>query len=70
MKTNIEKSTKKNAKRLKRKHIQCPKCGSRIIDASLSTVTELKALSGTDPAADYYIKCNSCNAELSLRKLG
>lgn len=53
-----------------RKHIQCPKCKSRIIDSSLSTVTEIRALSARAVLqADYYIKCKNCNTELGLRKL-
>lgn len=57
--------------RRKRKHIQCPKCGTRIIDAALTTVAELRPVPAK-PAqqADFYMKCKNCSAELGLKKLG
>lgn len=54
-----------------RKKIRCPKCGSRFMDSSLSTVSEIRLLSeNTDPAADYYMKCEVCGSELAVKKLG
>jgi DNA-directed RNA polymerase subunit RPC12/RpoP len=54
-----------------RKRIQCPKCKCRIIDTSLSTVAEVRIMSeSTEVKADFYIKCNNCNTELALKKLG
>ena len=54
-----------------RKKIRCPKCGSRFMDSSLSTVSDIRLLSeSANPAADYYMKCIICGSELAVKKLG
>lgn len=73
MKQSIQKNGKAKdaAAKFKRKRIQCPKCRSRIIDSSLSTVAEIRVLSeNSRQKADFYIKCYNCNSELAIRKLG
>ena len=72
MKKDGQKDTasKGSATKNMRKRIQCPKCKSRIIDSSLSTVTEIRILSDKEePLADFYLKCNICNSELAIKKL-
>lgn len=54
-----------------RKHMQCPKCNSRFIDSSLTTVAKIQILSkNTEPGADFYAKCRICSTELAIKKLG
>jgi cytochrome c-type biogenesis protein CcmH/NrfF len=66
-----ESSKGASAARNMRKHLQCPKCKSRFIDSSLSTVTEIRILSANaETQADFYVKCNICNTELAIKKLG
>ena len=56
--------------RLKRKQIQCPRCGSRIIDASMGTKTLIRVLPEKEELpADYYMKCKHCRTEIGLKKL-
>jgi len=53
-----------------RKQIQCPKCGSRIIDAATEIHTEIRALSEkVKQISDYYMKCERCGVEIGIRKL-
>lgn len=71
MKQSVQKNGKATTAKNMRKRIQCPKCRSRIIDSSLSTVAEIRVLSeNSKQKADFYIKCYNCNAELAIRKLG
>ncbi|OQB25832.1 MAG: hypothetical protein BWY11_00210 [Firmicutes bacterium ADurb.Bin182] len=68
---NIEGGKDTAAARYMRKRIQCPKCKCRIIDTSLSTVAEIRILSANaELRADFYVKCNNCNTELAIKKLG
>ncbi len=59
------------APRNMRKRLQCPKCKSRFIDSSLSTVSQIRILApNTESSADYYMKCDICGSELAIKKLG
>lgn len=51
----------------KRRSILCPKCGHRIIDASLNTKVQLIApLKDRNP--DFIIKCRHCGTEVGVIK--
>ncbi|OPX90231.1 MAG: hypothetical protein A4E53_01117 [Pelotomaculum sp. PtaB.Bin104] len=52
------------------KRVQCPHCGSRIIDAAKNTHSEVRLAATAGPwQADYYTKCWHCKAEVGLKKL-
>lgn len=48
-----------------------PNCtGKRVIDAGLHTHSELHVMEDVDTwPADYVIKCQSCKAEIGIRKI-
>ena len=58
------------------KPVQCPLCGSRILDEEEHVSTQTKAVKPNDPdppfsswPPDYYIKCWKCKAKIALRKI-
>ncbi len=58
------------------KTIQCPLCGSRIMDAEENVSTQTMVVKPNDPdtllnkwSPDYYIKCWKCKAKIALRKI-
>lgn len=57
-------------KNAKHKRVNCPNCGSRVIDAGRDTDTEVHELMQYESwEADYYMKCWKCKAIIGLKKL-
>lgn len=53
-----------------RKRVECPKCGSRLMDESIHTSSELRVMEDGVPwEADYYPKCKVCKAEIGVKKI-
>ena len=59
-----------------KKSVECPQCGSRIMDAEENVSTQTKIVKPNDPELsfnrwppDYYIKCWKCKARIALRKI-
>lgn len=51
----------------KRRHVRCPKCGWRLMDAALDTKTQLiTPVEGRYP--DYIVKCGHCGVEIGVIK--
>ena len=52
--------------------IKCPSCGSRVVDANMSTKTEVieesKVNENWNP--DYCIKCHQCKKLILIKKVG
>ena len=57
---------------MKKKILCCPECGSRLIDSSPSTESELKAEEKipTNWFPDYYQKCWKCGKQIGIKKVG
>lgn len=67
-----ETSTRKKTKYqvYQRKRVECPKCGSRLMDESIHTSSELRVMEeGIAWEADYYPKCKVCKAEIGVKKI-
>lgn len=64
-------SHKKNKYQVyQRKRVECPKCGSRLMDESIYTSSELRIMEDDVPwEADYYPKCKVCKAEIGVKKI-
>lgn len=53
-----------------RKRVECPKCGSRLMDESIYISSELHVMEdGVPYEADYYPKCKVCKAEIGVKKI-
>lgn len=50
------------------KQVKCPNCSSRIMDEDLDSITNVK-LKKKNNGADYYIKCQVCKKELTVKKI-
>jgi len=65
--------TKKKSSHCKlhyRQRLPCPSCGYRVIDAALQTQSELHVMEKGDVwECDYYAKCDSCKADVGIRKI-
>lgn len=51
--------------------LQCPECGSRLIDSNPATISELKAEEKTPPDwhPDYVQKCWKCGKRIGIKKV-
>ena len=51
----------------KRVRLTCPCCGFRVADASPLSARSIRLEANPDSAADLYIKCGRCKAEIAAR---
>ena len=51
----------------KRVRLTCPCCGFRVADASPASARAILLEANADSAADLYIKCGRCKAEIAAR---
>ena len=51
----------------RRVRLTCPCCGFRVADASPSSARSIRLEANPDSAADLYIKCGRCKAEIAAR---
>lgn len=51
----------------RRVRLTCPCCGFRIADASPTSARSIRLEANADSAADLYIKCGRCKAEIAAR---
>ena len=56
---------------MNKKILHCPECGSRLIDSSPSTMSELKSEEKipTNWNPDYYQKCWKCGKQIGIKKV-
>lgn len=67
-KTTVVRRSKFHNKQLIHKRIQCPHCGSRIIDADSDIDSEVRVIKESDQwRPEYYTKCWNCKAEIGLK---
>jgi len=50
-----------------RVRLTCPCCGFRVADASPVSARSIRLEANPDSAADLYIKCGRCKAEIAAR---
>ena len=51
----------------RRVRLTCPCCGFRVADASPVSARSIRLEANPDSAADLYIKCGRCKAEIAAR---
>ena len=51
----------------RRVRLTCPYCGFRVADASPASARSIRLEANPDSAADLYIKCGRCKAEIAAR---